>query len=131
MTLTKINLIVSNSIIDYSHEKGEPLSILACLLSSRRGIIPYGFTRLNICNSQKVVKDEGTLGEILTGEVLYTTDYMTNTNDYDFCQVLCYNSFSAKTVNLMKKLIRRRYFTNWIVDKLPAGYSLSISYFIK
>ena len=25
------------------------------------------------------------------------------------------------TVNLMKKLIRRRYFTNWIVDKLPAG----------
>ena len=94
MDLTKSNLIVSNSIIDYSHEKGEPLSILAGSLSSRRGIIPYDYTRLNICNSQKVVKVKDTLGEILTEEVLYTTEYMTNTNDYEFCQVLCYNSFS-------------------------------------
>ena len=43
-----------------------------------------------------MVKAEGTLGEILTGEVLYTTDYITNTNDYEFCQVLCYNRFSEK-----------------------------------
>ena len=28
------------------------------------------------------------------------------------------------TVNLMKKLIRRRYFTKWIVDKSPAGLIL-------
>ena len=118
---TQINLILSNSIIDYSHDKGEPLSIQAGSLSSRRGIIPYGYTRLNICNSKKIIKAEDTLGEILTGEVLYTTDYMASTNEDDFCQVLCYNSFDAKTVNLIKKLIRRRYFTNWIVDKLPAG----------
>ena len=124
LALTQINLIVSNSIIDYSHDKGEPLSIQAGSLSSRRGIIPYGYTRLNICYSQKVVKAEDTLGEILTGEVLYTTDYIANTNEDEFCQVLCYNSFSAKTVNLIKKLIRRRYFTNWIVDKLPAGLIL-------
>ena len=94
LDLTKSNLIVSNSIIDYSHEKGEPLSILAGSLSSRRGIIPYDYTRLNICNSQKVVKVKDTLGEILTEEVLYTTEYMTNTNDYEFYKVLCYNSFS-------------------------------------
>ena len=121
LALSQINLIVSNSIIDYSHDKGEPLSIQAGSLSSRRGIIPYGYTRLNICNSKKIIKAEDTLGEILTGEVLYTTDYMANTNEDDFCQVLCYNSFDEKTVNLIKKLIRRRYFTNWIVDKLPAG----------
>ena len=121
LALSQINLIVSNSIIDYSHDKGEPLSIQAGSLSSRRGIIPYGYTRLNICNSKKIIKAEDTLGEILTGEVLYTTDYMASTNEDDFCQVLCYNSFDAKTVNLIKKLIRRRYFTNWIVDKLPAG----------
>ena len=121
LALTQINLISTSSIIDYSHDKGEPLSILAGSLSSRRGIIPYGYTRLNICNSKKVIKAEDTLGEILTGEVLYTTDYLVSTNEDDFCQVLCYNSFDAKTVNLIKKLIRRRYFTNWIVDKLPAG----------
>ena len=121
LALSQINLILSNSILDYSHDKGEPLSIQAGSLSSRRGIIPYGYTRLNICNSKKIIKAEDTLGEILTGEVLYTTDYMASTNEDDFCQVLCYNSFDEKTVNLIKKLIRRRYFTNWIVDKLPAG----------
>ena len=42
LTSTKNKLIVSNSIIDYSHEKGKPLSILPGSLSSRRGIIPYG-----------------------------------------------------------------------------------------
>jgi transmembrane 9 superfamily protein 2/4 len=110
--------------LDYSHDKGEPLSIQAGSLSSRRGIIPYGYTRLNICNSQKVIKAEDTLGEILTGEVLYTTNYIANTNEDEFCQVLCYNTFDEKTVKLIKKLIRRRYFTNWIVDKLPAGLIL-------
>ena len=118
---SQIILINTNSIFDYSHDKGEPLSIQAGSLSSRRGIIPYGYTRLKICQSQKVIKAEDTLGEILTGEVLYTTDYIANTNEDDYCQVLCYNTFDEKTVKLIKKLIRRRYFTNWIVDKLPAG----------
>ena len=124
LVFIKIAFISSNSIFDYSHDKGEPLSIQAGSLSSRRGIIPYGYTKLNICNSQKVVKAEDTLGEILTGEVLYTTDYIANTNEDEFCQVLCYNTFTQKTVNLIQKLIRRRYFTNWIVDKLPAGLIL-------
>ncbi len=117
-------VLISNSILDYSHDQGEPLSIQAGSLSSRRGIIPYGYTRLKICDSKKVIKAEDTLGEILTGEVLYTTNYIANTNEDEFCQVLCYNSFSEKTVRLIKKLIRRRYFTNWIVDKLPAGLIL-------
>ena len=124
LILGQINLIVSASILDYSHEKGESLSIQAGSLSSRKGIIPYDYTRLNICNSQKVIKAEDTLGEILTGEVLYTTDYIANTNEDEYCQVLCYNNFSEKNVNLIKKLIKRRYFTNWIVDKLPAGLIL-------
>ena len=113
--------MISNSVFDYSHDQGEPLSIQAGALSSRRGIIPYGYTRLKICDSQKVIKAEDTLGEILTGEVLYTTDYIANTNEDEYCQTLCYNQFGEKTVNLIKKLIKRRYFTNWIVDKLPAG----------
>ena len=116
--------LISSSVLDYSHDQGEPLSIQAGALSSRRGIIPYGYTRLKICDSQKVIKAEDTLGEILTGEVLYTTDYIANTNEDSYCQTLCYNNFDEKTVRLIKKLIKRRYFTNWIVDKLPAGLIL-------
>jgi len=62
-------MILSNSIFDYTHDQGEPLSIQAGSLSSRKGIIPYGYTKLKICDSQKVIKAEDTLGEILTGEV--------------------------------------------------------------
>jgi len=124
LILIQLVLISSIPIIDYSHDKGETLSIQAGSLSSKKGIIPYGYTRLNICQSQKIVKAEDTLGEILRGEVLYTTDYFAITNEDEFCKILCYNTFNEKTVALIKKLIRRRYFTNWIVDKLPAGLLL-------
>jgi len=114
-------LIKSNSIFDYSHSKNEPLNILAGSLSSFRAIIPFEYTKLNICHSKKISKTEDTLGEILTGESFYTTGYLANTNEDNFCQILCYNSFTETQVKVIKKLIRRRYFTNWIVDKLPAG----------
>ena len=113
--------INSNSIFDYSHEKGEPLKILAGSLSSKESIIPYGYTKLNICQSKKIVKEEDTLGEILTGELFYTTDFIVKTDQDSYCQVLCYNNFSEKSISLIQKLIHRNYFTNWIIDKLPAG----------
>ena len=119
--LFKIVLIESNSIFDYSHKKGERLNILAGSLSSRRAIIPYGYSKLNICQSKKLVESEDTLGEILTGESYYITGYKANTNIDKYCQILCYNNFDEKTVKLYKTLIKRRYFSNWVVDKLPAG----------
>ena len=121
LIISHIFFIYSNSIFDYSHEKGESLNILAGSLSSKVNIIPYGYTKLNICQSEKYTKAEDTLGEILTGEILYTTGYIANTNENRLCQVLCYNNFSDKEIDLIKRLIRRKYFTNWIVDKLPAG----------
>ena len=120
-SLIQISLINSNPIFDYSHFKGEPLNILAGSLSSYRAIIPYEYTKLNICHSQRIKKSEDTLGEILTGESFYSTGYIANTNQDKFCETLCYNTFSENQVKVIQKLIRRRYFTNWIIDKLPAG----------
>ena len=112
---------INNSIFDYSHEKGEPLNIIAGSLSSRMNIIPYGYTKLNICQSEKIVQAEDTLAEILTGEKFYTTNYVAQTDENEFCKILCYNNFSKKSVDLFRKLISRKYSTNWILDKLPAG----------
>ena len=117
----ELYLIKSNKIFDYSHAKGEPLNILAGTLSSRRAIIPFEYTKLNICQSTKIQKAEDTLGEILTGESLYMTGYRAITNEDSFCKTLCYNSFNEAQVKAIQKLIKRKYFTNWIVDKLPAG----------
>ena len=128
LIITQLIFIKTNSIFDYSHLKGEPLSIQAGTLSSRRAIIPYGYTKLNICQSRKIIRAEDTLGEILTGESYYTTGYIAKTNEDTFCNVLCYNPFSADNVKIIEKLIKRHYFSNWVVDKLPAGrieYNLS------
>jgi len=84
-------------------------------------IIPYGYPDLNICSSKKIKRMEDTLGEILTGDSYYSTEYIAKTNIDSFCNVLCYNEFSERDVNFIEKLIRRRYFSNWVVDKLPAG----------
>ena len=113
--------LISSNIFDYSHTKGEPLNILAGSLTSLRAIIPFEYPKLKICHSNKLIKEEDTLGEILTGEKFYTTGYMAHTNKNEYCQSLCYNNFTTNQTEIIKKLIRRQYRTNWVLDKLPAG----------
>ena len=117
----QIFYINSFSIFDYSHKKGEPLSIHAGSLFSKSSLIPYGYPKINVCKTKKIIKAEDTLGEILTGESYYSTDYIAKTNENTFCQILCYNNFTQNNVKILKKLIRRRYFSDWVVDKMPAG----------
>ena len=124
--LTLLSIIYSsfispNPIFDYSHSKNEPLNILAGSLSSLRAIIPFGYPKLRICQSKQYEKAEDTLGEILTGEALYTTGYLAYTNKDEYCQTLCYNNFTQMQIKVIQKLIMRHYTTNWILDKLPAG----------
>ena len=121
LAIIRSAFIGSNKIFDYSHVKEEPLNILAGSLSSKRAIIPYEYTKLSICQSKKIKKAEDTIGEILTGESLYTTGYKAYTNVDRYCHVLCYNTFSENNVKIIQKLIKRKYFSNWILDKLPAG----------
>ena len=132
--LTLLSIIYSsfispNPIFDYSHSKNEPLNILAGSLSSLTAIIPFGYPKLRICQSKQYEKAEDTLGEILTGEALYTTGYLAYTNKDEYCQTLCYNNFTQMQIKVIQKLIMRHYTTNWILDKLPAG--LIIYYSLK
>ncbi len=116
--------IKSNKIFDYSHKEGSRLNIHAGTLSSKRGIIPYAYPKLNICNSKRIKRVEDTLGEILTGNSYYSTEYLAKVNIDTYCNILCYNNFTEKNVNFLQKLIRRKYFSNMVVDKLPAGLLL-------
>ena len=119
--ISQLFFIKSNKIFDYSHLKGDKLSIHAGALSSRSAIIPYGYPKLNICNSQRIKRVEDTLGEILTGNLYYSTEYLTKVNEDTFCNILCYSNLTENDVHFWQKLIRRRYFINLVVDKLPAG----------
>ena len=114
-------LIKSDGVFDYSHEEESHLFIQAGPLSSKTSVIPFGYNKLGICDSKKVIKAEDTLGEILTGQTLYTTGHIAHTNVNKYCQELCYNDFGEIYIKIMQRLIRRKYFANYYLDKLPAG----------
>ena len=131
MSINMINfflfLIISISstrtamLFDYSHLEGTSINIEVGKLSSYNYIIPYSFNRLRICNLKRLQRAEDNLGEILTGDDLYLSDYSAKINENKFCEVLCNNQFTRNTLRKLKKLIDRNYYTNWYVDKLPAG----------
>ena len=116
-----ISSINSTSIFDYSHLEGSSINIQVGKLSSNNYIIPYSYNRLKICNLKRIKKAEDNLGEILTGEDLYISEYTANINENKFCEILCNNHFRKNTIRKIKRLIDRNYYSNWYVDKLPAG----------
>jgi transmembrane 9 superfamily protein 2/4 len=116
-----ISSINSSSIFDYSHLEGSTINIQVGKLSSNNYIIPYSYNRLKICNLKRIKKAEDNLGEILTGEDLYISEYTGNINENKFCEILCNNQFRKNTIRKIKRLIDRNYYSNWYVDKLPAG----------
>jgi len=111
----------SSTIFDYSHAEGSTINIQVGKLSSNNYIIPYSYNRLKICNLKRIKRAEDNLGEILTGEDLYVSEYTANINENKFCEVLCNNYFRKSTIRKIKRLIDRNYYSNWYVDKLPAG----------
>ena len=115
------NSILSKGILDYSHDINSELQIQAGALSSINGIIPFSYEKLKICDTKKITKAEDTLGEILTGEKIFSTEYLARTGNDSYCETLCYNQFDDESLNLIKTLIKRNYFINWYIDKLPAG----------
>ena len=127
---SKIYLTKSHGVFDYSHETESHLFIQAGPLSSRISIIPIGYNTLGICNSKKIIKAEDTLGEILTGQTLYTTGHIAHTKVNKYCQILCNNDFGDIYTKIMKRLIKRKYFANYYLDKLPAGL-MKINYLKK
>ena len=116
-----VSSIKSAYIFDYSHVEGSKINIEVGKLSSYNYIIPYSFNRLRICNLKRLQRAEDNLGEILTGEDLYISDYTANINENKYCETLCYNQFTRNTLRKLKRLIDRNYYSNWYVDKLPAG----------
>ena len=116
-----ININQSKGLLDYSHDLNSELEIQAGALSSIDGVIPFSYAKLKICNTDKIVKVEDTLGEILTGEKIFSTGYYAKTGNDTFCETLCYNQFDEESINLIKRLIKGNYFINWYIDKLPAG----------
>ena len=108
-------------LFDYSHEEGSQINIQVGSLSSDNYIIPYSYKRLQICDLSKLKRVEDNLGEILSGEDLFISNYFANLNENKYCALLCNNQFMRHNLKVLRRLIERNYHTNWYVDSLPAG----------
>ena len=111
----------STMLFDYSHEEGSQINIQVGSLSSNNYIIPYSYKRLQICDFGKLKRVEDNLGEILSREDLYISNYFTNINENKYCALLCNNQFMRHNLKILRRLIERNYHTNWYVDSMPAG----------
>ena len=112
--------IINKGILDYSHDLWSELKIQVGSISSHKGIIPFSYEKLQICENKNLEKVDDTLGEIFTGEKKFNTGYDVKTGNNTYCEILCYNQFTADSVNLIQTLINKKYFINWYLDNLPA-----------
>ena len=108
-------------LFDYSHEEKSKINIQVGSLSSNNYIIPYSYKRLQICDVGRLKRVEDNLGEILSGEDIYISNYFGNINQNKYCALLCNNQFMRHNLKTLRRLIERNYHTNWYVDSLPAG----------
>ena len=119
-----LNLFFSGKaaiLFDYSHEEKSKINIQVGSLSSNNYIIPYSYKRLQICDVGKLKRVEDNLGEILSGEDIYISNYYGNINQNKYWALLCKNQFMRHNLKTLRRLIERNYHTNWYVDSLPAG----------
>lgn len=116
-----IKISYENKIFDYSHKVGDSTTIQIGALTSVTNLMPYNYYRLGICKPDKFKKEEDNLGELLSGNTLYKSDYEVIMNKTEYCKVLCKETYTAKKINTTKMIYKRKYVSNWFADKLPAG----------
>ena len=76
--------------------------------------------------AKKNIKESQSLGEILTGESIYITDYEANLLQNEYCKLLCAKKFKEFDVNLFKWMVEHEYVSSWYLDDLPAGRNLTM-----
>ena len=95
---------------------------------SSRTLFPFNYYALSVCGNDNYSQVFHELGEILTGDIVYTSVYDTLMNkNGTFCKIACKkNPLSEYDSELIKWMIDQDYTTTWYADGLPAGRNLSL-----
>lgn len=70
--------------------------------------------------------DSQSLGDILTGEITFSTDYEAFLLKNEFCKVLCTKQIKDFDFDVLKWMVEQEYVSNWFLDDLPAGRNLTM-----
>ncbi|GHP09129.1 hypothetical protein PPROV_000786600 [Pycnococcus provasolii] len=101
---------------------GEHVPLKVGRLVSTRTTVPYEYYKLPMCVPAKVSSPLANLGEVLTGDVLYTSPYKMQMQLNETCQTTCtIRNFHKKGAGskLWKKLVEERYHATMRMDNMP------------
>jgi transmembrane 9 superfamily protein 2/4 len=83
---------------------------------------PFSYYYLPVCGQNSYSTEAENLGEILTGDYTYSTQYEIKMKNNEFCKLLCVRKINTEyEENLFSWLIERDYVSHWFLDNLPAG----------
>ncbi len=120
--LCLVSFIKSDMIKDlYSYKENSQINISVGSMNSIQTQLPFEYFYLNICTPSQLQKEPDNLGEILTGDKSYISNYKIQIKKDELCQQNCQKNFNSQDVNLFKWFLERNYTTSWYLDKLPSG----------
>ena len=99
LIVTAISSIEAAFIFDYSNLEGSDINIEVGKLFSNNYIIPFSYNTLKIWDVKRLEKVEDNLGELLTGEDLYITEYIAKINIVQFYVI---KQFIRKDIRRLK-----------------------------
>lgn len=104
---------------------GEPVELLVNALSSlKKSLIPYDYyyDSFHFCRPAGGLKGQSeSLGSILFGDRLFSSDFKLQMMKNKTCQTLCQGIIPGVDAVFINDRIREKYLFNWMVDGLPAA----------
>ncbi len=98
-------------------------------LESIRTQFPFSYFYLPVCRkniSDSINQESQSLGEVLTGESTFISDYDANFLENEYCKVLCKRKLNEFDMDIFKWMVEQEYTSNWFLDDLPAGRNLTM-----
>jgi transmembrane 9 superfamily protein 2/4 len=109
-----------------SYKQGDEILLFVDTIDSFQTQIPYDYYYLKFCKPKHIEEQAENIGQILSGDKIENTPYKIFMNESSKIKELC----ASKTLNEEDKdnfawMIKNHYYSNWILDQLPAGYRVT------
>ena len=102
---------------------GEEVPLKVGRVISTLSSLPFEYYRMPMCRPDEITSSMANLGEVLTGDVLYSSPYTLRMQINDSCAELCnvpHFGVTGRPSNLWKSLVEMGYRVTMRMDNMPA-----------
>ena len=108
-----------------SYKSLDPISLLVDTVDSFHTQMPYDYYYLKFCKPNKISEEDENIGQVLAGEKIESTPYKILMNKKETFSELCEKELDDDDRSKFKWMIENEYYSNWMLDSLPAGYRVT------